>query len=124
MKVQKFITEANKQQVCRLLGWSFQQYAEYQEAKGIEYLREVVCGDDWSVSNVAKCQDFWNWWKNHWNLRDAEFIAAAASIPLSWRQMRYNDLNDVDGIEFWPHKVIMENSYSFMIGEVIDHVTA
>ena len=124
MKAQKFITEANKQQVCRLLGWSLAQYTSYQEAQGLAYLREVVCADEWSVNNVAKCALFWDWWVNHWNQRDAEFIVNARLWPISWLHRKYQDLNDVDGFEFWPHKIIMEHSYSFMIGKVIANVTA
>ncbi|SDG31742.1 hypothetical protein SAMN05421827_105115 [Pedobacter terrae] len=118
MNAQKFITEANKQRVCQLLGWSLDDYTQYQENKGLEYLREVVCCDLWSVNNVAKAPLFWKWWVNHWNARDAEFVADASSWPLDWLRRKYNDLNAVDGFTFWPHKIIMEQSYAYMIGDV------
>ncbi|TZF81790.1 hypothetical protein FW774_17185 [Pedobacter sp. BS3] len=119
MKVQKFLTEANKQQVMRLLGWTIDQYAEYQESKGLEYIRKLIAADDWSVNNVAKAPLFWRWWVNHWNARDTEFIGWATGYknrPFLLRQ--YESLNDVDGFEFWPHRVIMEQSYAYMIGDL------
>lgn len=118
MKAQKFITEANKQQVCKLLGWSLEQYAEYQQKQGLVYLEEVICCDAWSVNNVAKSPLFWRWWVNHWNARDAEFIAQTRYWPISWRGRKYEDLNDVDGFNFWPHRVIMEQTYCLMIDKL------
>jgi len=119
MNAQKFINEANKQQVCKLLGWSLATYTQYQENKGLEYLRDVVCGDLWSVNNVAKTPLFWKWWINHWNARDNEFITTIASQwPSDWLRRKYDDLNAVEGFTFWPHKVIMEQSYAIMVDEM------
>lgn len=115
MKAQKFITEANKQQVCKLLGWTLEQYTEYQELKGLEYLADQICGDVWGVNQVAQTPLFWRWWVNHWNTRDAEFIADAPNWPKSWLKRKYEDLNAVDGITFWPHKSIMEETYAILI---------
>ncbi|QNK63974.1 hypothetical protein H7F33_05635 [Pedobacter sp. PAMC26386] len=118
MKAQKFITEANKQQVCKLLGWTIADYTHYQQEKGLTYLRDVICGDLWSVNNVAKTPLFWRWWINHWNARDTEFITDASDWPASWLRRKYDDLNEVEGFKFWPHKIIMEQSYAIMIEEV------
>lgn len=118
MNPQKFITEANKQQVCKLLGWTEKQYCHYQQEQGLAYLSEFICGDDWSVNNVAKSESFWRWWVNHWNQRDDEFITSVHNFPVSWRLQRYHDLNDVDGFAFWPHRVIMEQTYCLMIDEL------
>lgn len=118
MKAQKFITEANKQEVCKLLGWTMAQYVAYQQEKGLEYLADQVCGDLWSVNQVAKTPLFWRWWVNHWNARDAEFIADVRNWPIDWRTRKYEDLNAVEGFTFWPHKVIMEQSYAHLIYDV------
>lgn len=124
MKAQQLLTEANKQQVCKLLGWSLAQYYAYQEAQGLNYLKDVICCDDWSVDNVAKSPLFWRWWVNHWNARDEEFIAIARHLPISWRERKYKDLNDADGFTFWPHRVIMEQTYCLMIAELNQSATA
>lgn len=118
MNAQKFITEANIQKVCQLLGWDLETYTNYQHEKGLEYLKEVVCDDAWSVQQMAKTPLFWRWWVNHWNARDAEFISTWNNWPISWLRRKYNDLNAVEGFSFWPHKIIMEQSYAIMIDEV------
>lgn len=118
MKAQKFITEANKQEVCKLLGWTMEHYVKYQQAKGLEYLSDQVCGDLWSVNQVAKTPLFWRWWVNHWNARDVEFIADVRNWPIDWRARKYEDLNAVEGFTFWPHKVIMEQTYAHLIYDV------
>lgn len=118
MKAQKFITEANKHQVCKLLGWSIDDYTAYQEAKGLEYLADMVDGDWWSVDIVSKCAMFWRWWVNHWNQRDEEFLAIYRDFPADFLALKYDDLNDVGGFKFWPHKVIMEHTYAIMVKEM------
>lgn len=118
MTAQKFITEANKQKVCQLLDWTDLDYAIYQEEKGLEYLEHVICCDAWSVNNVAKCKMFWRWFINHWNIRDAQFIGEYGNYPRGLLKYKYEDLNDVESIKFYPHRVIMENTYQLMIDAV------
>lgn len=119
MKAQKLLTESNKQRVCQLLGWDLADYTAYQEAKGLDYIKQAICGDDFSVDTVAQCALFWRWWVNHWNARDAEFLTNAPNWPISWYGRKYEDLNDVDGFTFWPHRIIMEQTYAYMIGQTI-----
>lgn len=123
-KAQEFMTAANQQQVCRLLGWTMEQYTEYQYEQGLVYLREKVCGDEWSVEKVSQSTMYWRWWVNHWNTRDAEFVTAARLWPLSWLKRKYEDLNEVDGFEFWPHKAIMMDTYEHMIYQATHPVIA
>jgi len=119
MNAQKFLTEANKQQVCRLLGWDELQYASFQEEQGIEYVKGIVGSDEWGASHLLKSKLFWKWWINHWNNRDQEFLTYAAASPASLREVMYKSLNNAEGFEFYPHRVIMEQSYSILSKEII-----
>lgn len=118
MNAQKFITEANIHRVCQLLGWDIETYTNYQHEKGLEYLAEQADNRNWDVDIMAKTPRFWDWWINHWNARDAEFIGTWNDWPMSWLRRKYNDLNAVEGFSFWPHKIIMEQSYAIMIEQI------
>lgn len=116
---QKFITEANKQQVTRLLGWTEQQYCEYQQEKGIAYLHHVLEIDEAGIKMQIQNPLFWRWWVNHWNRRDEEFLTYASGTPKRMIENLYNDLNDPFGFEFYPHRVIMDASYNGLIKEIM-----
>ena len=116
---QKFITEANKQQVIRLLNWTEIQYCEYQQQKGIEYLKHILEVDEYGIQMQISNQLFWRWWVNHWNRRDEEFLTYGAFAPERMRENLYNDLHDPFGFEFYPHSVIMEAGYNTLIKEIM-----
>lgn len=120
---QKFITEANKAQVIRLLGWSELEYCQHQEAQGIAYLQKIVGADDYGIALQLKNPLFWRWWVNHWNARDAEFLEYAPATPTRLRHTLYNQLNDLDGFDFYPHRIIMELTYDAMVSETINQAT-
>lgn len=114
MKAQKFITEANKQEVCRLLGMTEEVYCQYQEQQGLEYMASIMGSDDWSIDYLAKNSLFWKWWINHWNARDEEFLTYAKGAPYRMRVNFYHSLNSIEGFEFYPHKSILAESYRLM----------
>lgn len=124
MTAQKFIIEANKQRVCQMLRWTALDYANYQQNKGLEYLEKVICCDAWSVNNVAKCTKFWQWWVNHWNNRDAQFIGEYGNYPKGLLRHKYDDLHDLEGFKFYPHRHIMESTFALMIDEVNQEAVA
>lgn len=111
MTAQKFITEANKHEVCKLLGITEQAYCQYQEQNGQEYMQQVMGSDDWGIDQMAKNFLFWRWWINHWNKRDEEFLIYAKDAPHDLRLKFYHSLNSVEGFEFFPHKSIMQESH-------------
>jgi len=115
MNAQKFITEANIHQVCKALGWSDLQYKSYQEQTGLDYLQSVVGADDWGLDHLKKTPIFWSWWINHWNKRDQEFLSFSnPSLSL------YHSMNAHEGFEFYPHRIIMEQSYAILQKEILE----
>jgi hypothetical protein len=118
MNIKQLLADANKRKICKMLGWSEQDYCDFQEEKGLEYLRTEICGDDWSVNCVAQSPMFWKWFINHWNARDLEFIINAWQYPKAWHLRKYKELNDMSGFVYRPHSSIMEATYPYMIEQV------
>lgn len=120
MRIAKLINESNRAAVCRLLGWDMLAYGEFQQAAGLQYISEQVCGDAESVQTVAESPIFWAWWVNHWNRRDAEFLTYAGGYSSESRVLLYENLNNIAGFEFYPHTIILEQAYAQMVGNMID----
>lgn len=120
MNAIKFIIEANKQQVRRLLGWSERRFSEFVAAKGIQYLKEVLFADDDAVLQLTKGDMFWQWWRNHWNKRDEEFLLYAGEYVLDHRLIMYEELHTIT-LDKYPHRPIMEQSYSLLMEQIIKH---
>lgn len=121
MRVAKLVNESNKLAVCRLLGWDMLEYGKFQEAMGLLYIAEQVSGDEHSIQRVSESSVFWAWWVNHWNQRDSEFLTYAGGYDnTAWRRSLYRSLNDIEGFEFYPHSIVMEQAYAHMIGNMID----
>ena len=113
----KFIIEANKQQVRRLLGWSETRFAEFVAAKGIQYLKDVLFADDDAVILLTKGDMFWQWWRNHWNKRDEVFLLDAAEYVQEHRIILYEELHTLT-LSNYPHRPIMEQSYSLLMEQI------
>lgn len=120
VNIKKLLVEVNQQQVQRLLGWDDLMYGIFQNEKGLEYLRRVVGSDEKGIKMLMRSELFWRWWVNHWNRRDEEFLGYAKATPQHMREAYYHDLHDADGFEFYPHRIIMEQSYAEMVGNLID----
>lgn len=114
MRAQKFITEANKHEVCKLLGMTEEVYCQYQEQQGLEYLRLQMGTDLIGIDQMAKNELYWKWWINHWNHRDEEFLTYGKGMPYKMRLKYYHSLNSVEGFEFRPHKKVIEESYRIL----------
>lgn len=119
MKALKFIIEANKQQICRLLGWSLLQYAEYVEQKGIQYLQEILFADEHAIRELTKGGMFWSWWKNHWFRRDETFLVNPKVTPgaAAFNELIYEELNSIETGRY-PHKQILEESYCLLMDRI------
>jgi hypothetical protein len=64
-----------KIKVLQLVGWTEQQYAQFIYDCGLLYLQCVIDEEsDLITSFIRRSTIYWNWWKLHWEMRDAEFI--------------------------------------------------
>lgn len=117
MSALKFIVEANKRQVRRLLGWTELQYAEFVEAKAKEYLKNVLFADEAAINELLKGKLWWNWWKNHWNRRDEEFVTYSEIYHQHLLEFEYVRLNSIKG-GIYPHSRIMDETYAILMDAI------
>ncbi len=94
----------------RSLGWDDLQYGQYQESKGLEWLRGY-CGDDEEViGHYAKHPLFWKWYRNHWHARDMVFLANTKRMSVAEKITHYHNAHNMKGFRYKPHRVIMERT--------------
>ena len=118
----KKILDALKQEVMSLLNWSETKYCNYQYEQGLIYLHAYV-GED-GAHKLERSRIFWNWWKNQWAIRDEDYtigLKPISDIPL--REEVYLELHDGKILvsAMHPHRFIMEQSYTQMVDELIQH---
>lgn len=64
----------NQMQIIDLLKWTEDQYTTHLHNSGLEYLRHY-CGDDTGIADyLEKKKEFWNWYRNHYDLRNEAFL--------------------------------------------------
>ena len=71
-----------KEQVQAVLGWSHEQYCEFQFKMGYRYLNLETEGNYTETQKMAENRLFWSWWMNHWTKRDKEFVAFLENIKV------------------------------------------
>lgn len=111
--------EALKKAVMELLNWDEMQYCNFQYNQGLKYLDAYIQDD---AFRIERSRVFWNWWKNHWALRDETILNShLLTICVQGRREVYRDLNDGAKLasEVHPNKVVLEQSYSEMITELV-----
>jgi hypothetical protein len=108
-----------------VLDWSELEYGTFQYECGLAYLRHYITHDKWGQDMLQRSQMFWNWWKNQWATRDQAFIAEHGEGLKKERtetaQTFYRYLHDPATLasEIYPGRLVMDESYSSMIGSMI-----
>ncbi len=64
----------NQQLVQAVLNWEEQQYCDFQFEAGISYGKRITDGDTMGYDMLIRSRYFWQWWKNEWSKRDADFL--------------------------------------------------
>ena len=110
--------EKIQQSICKLLGITEQQYAEHQYNTGLNYLQLYLHGLQPATRELEGNRIFWNWWKNHWAIRDAQFLAEKHRGN-HWAI--YTNTHDAAMLaaEMRPNALVLGESYKVMIGRVI-----
>lgn len=111
--------QSSFQEVLDALQWDDLQYGSFQEEMGYAYLEAEYGSDVLFVKELPYTAEFWAWWKNHWQKRDALFLLDAWDLGLSDRINLYKQFHDAEEFYFRPHRRILEKSYSIMIDKVI-----
>jgi len=109
----------NKQRILEAIGWSEQEYANFIYETGIAYLEHYIPNDAHGMNMLIRSRVFWNWWKNHWQQRDEQFVSVFdISGHAKALERIYRSANDVYTLvnEIFPNAVILGDSYATMIG--------
>lgn len=112
-----------KKKVCALLGWTEMEYAEFMYNGGRIYLLHYTDGDTFFCDQIERSAIFWNWWKNHWQLRDEAFVNNDQIGYLHRENLKLLYLHTHDArilaTEIRPDSCVLSNSYANMMGELI-----
>jgi len=107
--------------VRRLLGWTEQQYCDFQYESGLEYLQAYIPDDQHGIDMLSRSRIFWNWWKNHWAMRDEQFISVAEEYTKGNEKL-YRTMNSSKALtsKIYPNAAVLEESYAVMIDNIIN----
>lgn len=108
----------NQQQVMRLLRWDEETYCTFKYESGLTYLRHYTREDADAISWLETHRLFWNWWKNHWNMRDEDFLQLSWKVPDFKQEHLYRQMHNPGMLarEITPNGRILGDSYAQMIG--------
>lgn len=114
-----------QQKITQVLGWTDMEHSQYIYDCGLAYLHVIITGDDQAIAAMERSRIFWNWWKNHWQQRDAEFLLTADMAAPSQRlRMSYRMLHNARKLasKIYPNSVVLHDSYAVMIDDFINSV--
>lgn len=111
-------------EICRLLGWTELDYNTFMWQTGTEYLDYYLPNDNWGKQMLEQNKTYWNWWKNQWANRDAEFLQNVKgdrnALALCY-MLEYHDAKMLSE-EIYPAGVKIGCSYKVMVQNIIDEV--
>jgi hypothetical protein len=104
-----------------LLNWTPEQYLQYQEQEGYNYLRQVLCLNEWDVKCMSYETMYWKWWVNMWNVMDDNYVIALL-MNSHTPEALYLEAHKAQYISTSPMAVQLDNTYAKMIGELNDTI--
>jgi hypothetical protein len=112
--------ESLKTAVMKNLEWSEQDYADFQYEQGLVYLDEYLKGLIAPMDTLLRSRIFWNWWKNHWTLREKYFIISD-DLRVSDRRIIYKLTHDGRKLatDIHPNRIVLDESYSDMMYDLV-----
>lgn len=111
-----------KKHVLTILRWSDDQLSNYMYECGLDYLKFYLPHESqYMIHCISSSRIFWNWWKLHWQYRDAAFAEQIYQLMrLDYASEIYADLHDPKtlALSIYPNGMVLEESYNKMIGEL------
>ncbi len=95
VKEQQAVAEWYKQEICRLLMWSEEEYTTFQHQQGLAYLHWYCnCLEDYRRALEGN-KIFWSWWRNQWVGRERAYCDENVEcLSITARRQLYECLND------------------------------
>ncbi len=113
--------QTTKQRVMSLLQWDEKQYGDYQYRMGTQYLQSYISTDPIGIDMLVDSRIFWNWWKNHWQTRDEQFLETADHDGLQIvLRILYSGFHNPQRLvnEIYPNAVVLTDAYCYMIADI------
>ncbi len=109
--------------VMSLLGWSELEYCYFMYDMGVQYLEEYLHGDKHTIGQIEQSKIFWGWWKNHWFMRERQYVEQAEPLSKISRRLRllgYKGLHNprMLAAEMNTAAVELGDSYANMLGMI------
>lgn len=85
-----------EQRILQLLKWTEDEYNDLVLETGIAYLKGMAPEYPQVVKQIASSRIFWNWWREHWQKRDEQFLEECETWHTSLDKYRlvYRNHND------------------------------
>lgn len=108
-----------------------EQYAELVFNAGIDYLKATApdyplkaTAPDYPqvISQIARSEIYWNWWRSHWQRRDEQFLEECEtweSTPDKY-QVVYRNMNDGRTLQsaIYLNGQVLQDSYAETISKI------
>jgi hypothetical protein len=107
-------------EILELLQIDLAEYATMQYEAGLAYLRAYIPTDPQGMAALERSRIFWNWWKNHWNMRDMAFMFKVNQfVPVEGIRAYYRFYNDPEKLAqgIYPNAAVLTDSYAVMIDD-------
>lgn len=107
----------NQDRITRLLGWTEMDYSQFIYETGLQYLESYIPTDRAGIDALSRSKIFWAWWRNHWAIRDENYLEVLENFSLDNWEILYRQLHDIDALinSIYPSAVVLHNSYAVMI---------
>lgn len=113
------VKTVNKQLIYAALGFNDSSYHQLVFDTGMSWIRDRFSLNDEEITYVvAKSQQFWAWWRNQWELRDAQFVFECSldkqELPLTGdtKEMGlhlYHELHQAKNIRVYPNRFVISD---------------
>src|SRR5665213_3583606 len=107
----------NQEKITRLLGWTEMDYSQFIYETGLGYLESYIPTDRAGIDALSRSKIFWAWWRNHWAIRDANYLDVLENFSLDNWEILYRQVHEIDALtnSIYPSAVVLEDSYAVMI---------
>lgn len=118
----------SQRRVQYLLQWDDLTYGNMKFKAGLRYLAYYLRGDEDSIKLLSYNRIFWQWWKNHWTIREEAWLEDAEKLEklqLGVRRNSYRVIHNPAALanEIHPNAVVLDDSYAQMISELNANLT-
>jgi hypothetical protein len=112
--------------VLAMIEWSENEHFEFVVDKAADYLQKQCGPDVIGQERLLAQPEFWMWWKNHWNRRDADFVEQClGETNLKDLRAYYKHIHSSDRLQsIRPHRSMLQKSFAKVVLPVLEREVA